>query len=233
MINPFGFLITVLYFKLAQKIKFPILSKLPPIVIAGVALILTLEVFNIDFEKYNESASYITLFLTPATIALGYPIYKNIELLKKYKRIIYCAFFLAVFIALITTYILAKICHAQLNIIESILPKSVTAPIAIEISKGLGGIPELTACIVVLTGVFGAMFGHKLLKLARVKNDAAIGLAIGAASHVIGTAKCVETKREKQIVMASLALVIIGVLTAIIAPIFLKTISFANHIKII
>ena len=230
MVNPFGFIITVLYFKLSEFLKkYPpvskIFSKLPPIVIAGVLLILTLEIFHIDFDKYNESASYLTLCLIPATIALGYPIYKNLELLKKYKRIIYTSFFIATLVAIAGTYIIAKLCHTEISVIESMLPKSVTAPIAVEISKLSGGIPELTACVVVLTGVFGAIFGHKILKLINVKSDIAIGLSIGAASHVIGTAKCVETQKEKQIVMATVALVIVGILTAIIIPLFLYIIK--------
>ncbi|MBR1617272.1 LrgB family protein, partial [bacterium] len=217
-----GFIITVLYFKLAQKTKkIPFINKFPPILIAGVALILTLEIFNIDFREYNKSASYLTFFLIPSTIALGYPVYKNMELLKKNKRIIYSAFVIATVFAVISTYIIANICNCNVDIIESMLPKSVTAPIAIQISKNLGGIPELTACVVVLTGVFGAMFGHKILKLINVKNDIAIGLSIGSASHIIGTSKCVEINREKQIVMASVALVIVGILTAVVAPLFL------------
>lgn len=222
MINPFGFIITIIYYKLGLlSKKVPILNKFPPVVFAGILLILTLVVFKIDFNKYNESASYLTLCLIPSTIALGYPIYKNLELLKKYKRIIYTSFFIAAITAICATYIIAKLCHGELSLIESLLPKSVTTPIAIEISKMANGIPELTACVVVLTGIFGAMFGHKILKLIKVKNDVAIGLSIGAASHVIGSAKCAETKREKQIVMASIALVIVGILTAIIVPVFL------------
>ena len=222
MINPFGLIITIFYFKFSEYLKkYPLFSKLPPIAIAGVLLILTLEIFHIDFDKYNESASYLAFMLIPATIALGYPIYKNLKLLKKYKRIIYTSFFIATLVAILGTYLIARLCHSELNVIESMLPKSVTAPIAIEISKLSGGIPELTACVVVLTGVFGALFGHKILKLINVKSDIAIGLSIGAASHVIGTAKCVETQKEKQIVMASVALVIVGILTAIIVPLFL------------
>ena len=88
-----------------------------------------------------------------------------------------------------------------------------------------GGIPELTVCVVVLTGVFGGMFGHRILKLINVKNDIAIGLSIGAASHVVGTAKCIETNKEKQIVMSSVALVIVGILTTIIIPLFLRVLE--------
>lgn len=222
MINPFGFIITIFYFKLSEFLKkYPIFSKLPPIVMAGVLLILTLEIFHIDFSKYNESASFLTLMLAPATIALGYPIYKNIALLTKYKRVIYLSFFIATLVAIVGTYIIGRLCHSELSLIKSILPKSVTAPIAIEISKLSGGISELTACVVVLTGVFGALFGHKILKLINVKNDIAIGLSIGAASHVIGTAKCVEIQKEKQVVMASVSFIIVGILTAIIIPLFL------------
>lgn len=225
--NLFGLIITIVFYKIAEFLKhFPILSKLPPIVIAGSAVILVLEIFHIDFKTYNSSASYLTLLLMPATVALGYPIYKNIELLKQNKRIIYTAFVSATVLAIVTTYFTAKLCHADFQIIESMLPKSVTAPIAIEISKNLGGIPELTACVVVLTGVFGGMFGHKILELIKVKNDIAIGLSIGSASHVVGTASCVEKGREKQIVMASTALVIVGVLTAIIAPLFLYLLKY-------
>ncbi|MBO6273412.1 LrgB family protein [bacterium] len=227
--NLFGLISTVLYFKLAQRTKrIPFVNTFPPTMLAGLALILTLELFKIDFNLYNESAMYLTFLLVPSTIALGYPVYKNIELLKKNKRIIYNAFILATIFAVISTYVFAKICHCNIDIIESMLPKSLTAPIAVEISKKIGGIPELTACVVVLTGVFGAMFGHKILKFIKVKSDIAIGLSIGAASHIIGTSKCVETNREKQIVMASVALVIVGVLTAIVAPLFLFLVKHLN-----
>lgn len=223
MINPSGFLLTVFYFKLAQKTKnMPVIKKIPPLVIAGILIIITLKFMHITYKTYNESASYLTLLLIPATIALGYPIYKNLELLKKNKRIIYPAFFIASFFAIISTYFVAKLFHTELSIIESMLPKSVTAPVAVEISRGIGAIPELTACVVVLTGVFGAMFGHRILNLIHVKNDIAIGLSMGAASHVLGTTRCIEKGSEKQVVMSSLALVIVGVLTAIFIPLLLK-----------
>ena len=104
--NLFGLISTVFYFKTAQKTKnIPVLNKFPPILLAGIALILTLELFNIDFDTYNESAMFLTYLLIPSTIALGYPVYKNIELLKKNKRIIYTAFILATILAIISTYI--------------------------------------------------------------------------------------------------------------------------------
>lgn len=223
MINPLGLCLTIILYKLAEKLKkVKYFSKIPPLLLSGLALILVLSFFNIDYHLYNESASLLTFLLVPATISLGYPLYKNSMMLTKNKRIIYVAFCFSTFVALVATYIIASLCKSDLNIIVSLLPKSVTAPIAVEISKTLGGIPELTACVVVLTGVFGAVLGHKILSLIGVKNDLAIGLSIGAASHVLGTSSCIEKKREKQVVMSTLALVIVGILTAILAPILIK-----------
>lgn len=221
MINPLGFILTVGLFKGAQRCKkVPFIGKIPPVAVAGILIILIMKCFNISFETYNESASYITLMLIPATIALGYPIYKHLNLLLHNKRIIYTGFAVASLVAISTTYVTAKLCHTDFGVIISMLPKSVTAPIAVEISRSMGGVPELTACIVVLTGVFGALLGHKILSLIHVKSDVAIGLSIGAASHVIGTSRCVEKGREYQIVMASVALVLVGVISSILAPIF-------------
>jgi len=226
MINPMGLLLSVCLFKGFQYVK--IRGKqipFPPVLLAGIVIIVILKTFNIDFATYNESGKYLTLSLIPAVVALGYPIFKHRDLLLKNKRVIYAGFLFATVLAIISTYFVAKFAHADLRIIVSMLPKSVTAPIAVEISKGMGGVPELTACVAVLTGVFGAVFGHKLLQLFKVKHDVAIGMAMGAASHVIGTARCAEKGRELQVVMASLALVMVGILTAILAPIFVHIIS--------
>ena len=156
------------------------------------------------------------MLLGPATIALGYPLAENIDLLTKNKRAIYSGFLAGTVTALLTCYFLGKIFHSDWQLIVSLMPKSVTTPIAIEISKAIGGIPELTACIVALTGIYGAVFGHKLLKLIRIKSDISIGLAIGAASHVLGTSSCIERNKPKQVVMATLALIIIGIVTSLI-----------------
>lgn len=226
MINPFGLILSAGLFKGFQKIRFkgkPL--PFPPVLLAGITIIAILKIFNIDFEVYNESGKYLTLTLIPAVVALGYPIFKHQDLLLKNKRIVYAGFLFASVLAIISTYFVAKCAHADMQIIVSMLPKSVTAPIAVEISKGMGGVPELTACVAVLTGVFGAVFGHKLLKLFKVKHDISIGMAIGAASHVIGTARCAEKGRELQVVMASLSLVMVGILIAIIAPVFVHVVG--------
>lgn len=222
MINPWGLFLTVFLYKIAEKIKtVPFLKNLPPMLVSGIIVIILLKLLHIEYSEYNQSAKVLTFMLIPATIALGYPLYKNINILTKNKRIIYSAFFAASLCAVFSTFLIAKICHTETSVIISMLPKSVTAPIALEISKNIGGVPEITICMVVLTGIFGSVTGHKILEILKIKNDIAIGLAIGAASHVIGTSKCIEKGKEKQVVMSTLALVLVGIITTLILPIII------------
>ena len=156
--------------------------------------------------------------IAPATIALAYPLYKNSKILTENKRALYPAIIIASLTAIISTYFLATLFQAEFKVVMSLLPKSTTMPIALEISKSLGGYCELTACIVAMTGIFGGVLGHKILKSLKIKNDVAIGLALGCASHVIGTAACIEKKKERQITASTIALILTGLFTAIITP---------------
>lgn len=223
MINLWGLLLTILVFEFAKKMKqFPFLGKIPPMMLSGLILIAFLLMFKIEYSFYNESACFLTLLLGPATIALALPLSDNAAILTKNKRAVYFGFVIAVITAIVSTIVLGQIFHADWKLIISLIPKTVTTPIAIEISKVIGGIPELTACMVVLTGIYGAMFGHKILKICKIKSDIATGLSIGATSHVLGTSTCIERNRKKQVVMSTLALIIIGILTTIFCVFFFE-----------
>lgn len=216
----FGIISTLFSYKIAKFLnKYPIIKEISPILSAGLIIILFLKVFKIDYETYKKGANCITFFLIPATIALGYPLYKNVSMLVKNKRVVYFAFLLASLVAFLSTFLIGNFGNSEKQIVLSMLPKSITAPMALEASKLLGGIPELTACVVVLTGIFGGIFGHKILNFVKVKNHVAIGIAMGAASHVIGTSKCIEKGNQKQIVMSTLALVVVGIITVALSPI--------------
>lgn len=221
MINCFGLFSTLVLFIFFQKIskhnKF--IGKIPIIVSVGVSLILILKIFKIEYITYNQSAKWLSFMIAPATIALSYPLYKNADLLFKNKRILYFGLFFGVVFAFISTYLCAKLFGAQNEIILSLLPKSTTMPIAVEISKTLDGYVELTACTVVLAGVFGGIFGHKILKALKIKSDIATGLAIGAASHVIGTAACAKRKKFKQTAASTIALILSGIFSVILATV--------------
>ena len=226
MINPFGIISTIFAFKFVQKYnKIPYLRSISPILLSGIILILILKAFNIKYETYLESANYLTYLLIPATISLGYPLYKNINKLFKNKRVIYFSFFFAVILTLIFVVLIGKIIDSEMMIIASMLPKSITAPLALETAKQMQATPELTVCTVVLTGVVGGMFGHKILDLVKVKNNTAIGIALGAASHVIGTSKCIEKGNQTQITMSTLALIVVGILTVVFMPLIWKILA--------
>lgn len=213
MNNFIGLFLTILIFWVIKRINIPFIKKIPAMFISTIIIIVLLNIFKIDYSTYNQSANVLTLLLGPATIALALPLYENIEILTKHKRAIYSGFIIATITAITSTYIIGKLLNFDGTIIKTLLPKSVTAPIAIEISKSIGGMPEITVLIVALTGLFGAIFGHYILKKIKIKSDTAIGLAIGAASHVLGTSSCIERKKEKQVVMATISLIIIGILT--------------------
>lgn len=221
MINILWLVLTVFLFLAVRKVqKYKIFKFLPQMFLTSIVLIIILESFHVSFEDYNEYCSLLTLLLGPATISLAYPLYKNFYLLSKNKRAVFIGFFTASIIAIISAVTIGKLFHSDLSIVSSLIPKSVTAPIAIEISKIIGGIPELTACIVAITGLFGAVFGHRLLKIFHIKSDISKGIAIGATSHVLGTASCLEKHKEKQVVMATISLIVVGIITTLICVFF-------------
>ncbi len=218
----FGIISTIIVYGLSLKLKqMRFFSKIPPILFTGVLIILVINILNISYSDYNSSASILTFLLGPATIALAFPLVKNIDILSKNKRAIWFGLVFAALTAIFSTYAIGKLLGTDLKVIMSMVPKSVTTPIAVEISKVIGGIPELTACVVILTGIVGGLSGHRFLKFFGIKNNLSIGLSIGATSHVLGTARCLEKKQEKQAAMSTLALIIVGILTSIIAPLLL------------
>lgn len=212
--NLFGLFLTIILFVIFKRFNL----KIPIIISVGVFIILILKIFNIDYSTYNESASILSFLIAPATIALAYPMYKNYHILLENKRALYFSLILATIVAIISTYFCAKIFGTDFRVIMSMLPKSTTMPIALEISKAIDGYSEITAVVVALTGVFGGVFGHKILKFLKVKNDVSIGLALGSASHIIGTSACAERKKDRQTASSTIALIIVGILSAIIIP---------------
>lgn len=213
--NLFRLLSTITLYLIFKKLNLKINLMLS----VGLSLIIILKVFNINYETYLISANFLSFLIAPATVALAYPMYKNKKVLLKNKRALYPTLVLGAITAIISTYFCAKFFGADLKVIMSLIPKSTTMPIALEISKALGGYQELTACVVALTGIFGGVLGHKILTLLKIKTDTAIGLALGSASHVIGTAACVAKKREKQVAASTIALILVGLMTVIIISI--------------
>lgn len=214
--NFFGLILTIVLFIIFKRLNL----KFPIIISVGISTILILKIFGVEYAIYNQSASVLTFLIAPATIALAYPMYKNYHILLKNKCALYPSLFIATIVAIISTYFCAEFFNADFKVVLSMLPKSTTMPIALEISKSIDGYQEITAVVVALTGVFGGVFGHKILKLLKIKNDVSIGLALGSASHVIGTAACADRKKDKQTAASTIALILVGLMSAIIIPLF-------------
>ncbi len=194
---------------------------LNPILLTIAALIVFLEVTGLTFESYSKAGSMIEFWLKPAIVALGVPLYQQLSQIKKQLMPIFVSEFVGCIAGIISVVVMAKMLGASREVIISLAPKSVTTPIAMEVCDSLGGIPSLTAAIVVCVGLFGAICGFKVLQIGRIRRSDSQGLSLGTASHAVGTSRAME-KGENYGVYASLGLIINGVLTALLAPVILR-----------
>ena len=194
---------------------------LNPILLTIATLILYLKCADISYETYSEGGELIAFWLKPAVVALGVPLYLQLEMIKKQWMPILLSQLVGCLVGVVSVVLIAKGLGATPDVICSLAPKSVTTPIAMEVSNATGGIPSLTAAMVVMVGLFGAVFGFRMLDLGRVKSPIAQGLSMGTASHAIGTSAAMEVSR-KYGVYASLGLTLNGILTSILAPMVLR-----------
>ena len=194
---------------------------LNPILLTIALLILFLKLTGISYETYQEGGQLIEFWLKPAVVALGVPLYLQLEMVKKQLLPILLSQLVGCLVGIVSVVLVAKLLGATPDVICSLAPKSVTTPIAMEVSNTTGGIPSLTAAVVVLVGLFGAVFGFKILTLGRVKSPIAQGLSMGTASHAIGTSAAMEISR-KYGAYASLGLTLNGILTALLTPTILR-----------
>lgn len=194
---------------------------LNPILLTIVSLIIMLKLADINYETYNEGGELIAFWLKPAVVALGVPLYFQLEMIKKQLLPILLSQLVGCLVGIISVVLIANGLGASPEVICSLAPKSVTTPIAMEVSNATGGIPSLTAAIVVMVGLLGAVFGFKVLNLGYVKSPIAQGLSMGTASHAIGTSAAMELSR-KYGAYASLGLTLNGIFTAVLTPILLK-----------
>lgn len=194
---------------------------LNPILVTIAVLIVLLKLTGISYKTYSQAGGYIEFWLKPAIVALGAPLYKNLGQIRRQFLPIFFSQVVGCVIGVVSVVVIAQAMGASRETIISLAPKSVTTPIAMEVCQALGGIPSLTAAIVVSVGLFGAVFGFKVLEVWHVKNPYSQGLSIGTASHAVGTSRAME-KGASYGAYASLGLILNGVLTALLAPFILK-----------
>lgn len=191
---------------------------LNPILVSMAVLILFLTTFDISYDTYYEGGQLIEFWLKPAVVALGVPLYLQLESIRKQFIPIIVSQLVGCLVGIISVVLIAKYTGASEPVIASLAAKSVTTPIAMEVTESLGGIPALTAAIVVCVGIFGALMGFKVLTWGRVGSPIAQGLSMGTASHAVGTSAAME-RSTKYGAFASLGLTLNGILTAVLTPI--------------
>lgn len=185
-----------------------------PLLISIVITIVFLLTCNIDYETYNDGAKYLSWLLTPATVCLAIPLYQQIELLKKNHKAVLVGILSGVLTSLTTIMILAFIFKLSHKEYVTMLPKSITTAIGIGVSEELGGYVTITVAVIILTGVLGNILAEGICKLFKINHPIAKGIAIGTASHAIGTAKAME-HGEIEGAMSSLSIAVSGILTVV------------------
>ena len=214
----FGLFLSLAFFQLARwlnrKAGREVIS---PLLFATLLCIAVLLVFDIDFEVYNRGAQYLDVLLTPATICLAIPLYRQYELLRRNAVAVLAGSVAGVAAHMAGCLLMLAVFRMEAAEFITLLPKSITTAIGKSLSAELGGYPAITMAAIMITGLFGAAIAPALLRLFRVRDPLAQGLAIGTASHAAGTSTAVQMG-EVQGAASSLAIVVTGMLTVVAAP---------------
>lgn len=188
-----------------------------PILVAIATVIIFLNVTDISYDTYNDGGRMIEFWLRPAVVALGVPLYQQLETIKKQFMPILVSELAGCIVGIVSVVLIARLLGASREVVLSLAPKSVTTPIAMEITKAIGGIPSLTAAVVVCVGLMCAVAGYRTMGFAHVRTPMAQGLSMGTAAHALGTATSMDVSKLHG-AYASLGLTLNGIFTALITP---------------
>ncbi|WP_371388637.1 MULTISPECIES: LrgB family protein [Priestia] len=201
--------------KVYVRFSYPILI---PVLTTTIFVILLLLTFHVSYDEYMIGGKWINSLLGPAVVALAYPLYKQREMLVKYRVPIIGGVFVGLFAGMISGLVFAEVFGIDRSLILSIIPKSITTPVAIQIATGLGGVPSMTVVFVMIAGFSGVILGPLLLKWIRIKSSLGKGIALGSASHALGTSKAFEYG-ELTVSMSSVSMTLSAVLGSVFGPI--------------
>lgn len=218
----FGALLTIVCYAVGLLLKKRFrLAIFNPVLIGVIGVIGVLSACDVEYEAYQQSAQIISYFLTPATVCLALPLYEKLFLLKKYWKIVCLSLLGGVATSLGSVVVLCRLLNLSSEICATLLPNSITTAVGIGLTQEMGGIAPMAAACIILTGIFGSITCEWLFKLLRIHSPIAKGLAIGAASHAIGTSRALELG-VTEAAMSSLALAVCGLITVPLAPLFLN-----------
>ena len=194
---------------------------LNPVLLSVITIVGILYGTKTNYSTYFEGAQFVHFLLGPATVALAVPLYRQFDRVRKSALAVSASLAAGSITAATSAILIAWLLGAQPVSIISLAPKSVTAPVAMGISEQLGGLPSLTAVLVILTGITGATLGPFVLHLLRIRNGSALGMALGTASHGIGTARALQVN-ELAGAFSGLAMGLNALATALLLPILWK-----------
>ena len=220
----FGILLTLVTFEIgvtiSKKFKYSFLN---PLLIANILIVGFLLITGISLESYNVGGDYISVMLSPATVVLAVPLYRQISKLKQFWKPILAGIFAGSLTSLACVIVVSKLVGLSETLMLSLLPKSITIPMGSVVSAQIGGIPPVTIIAITITGITGAVSAPAVCRFCRIKNKVAQGIAIGTASHALGTTRAMEMG-EVQGAMSSLSIGVAGLFTAIVTPIIISLI---------
>ena len=218
----FGVILTILFFNIGiyikKKTNKPIFN---PLLIAILGIILFLSITKIPYESYKLGGDRINFFLGPVTIVLAVPLYKQFDLFKKYLLEILIGISCGVVVSFISIKLIGHFTNADVDIINSLIPKSITTPMGISLTKTLNGVEAITVVSIILTGILGAIISPIVFKIGKINNPVAKGIALGTSAHALGTTKALEMG-EVEGAMSGLSIGVSGIITVILIPIIIN-----------
>lgn len=216
----FGVMISILAYELGMLLKKKLKCAVcNPLLIAVAAVMAVLAIFRVDYEQYKEGADLLSYLLTPATVCLAIPLYEQISLLKDNAKAILAGIVSGVLTSLVSILLLALLFGFSHEEYVTLLPKSITTAIGMGVSEELGGIVTITVAVIIVTGILGNVIGEFVCRLFRIEEPIAKGIALGSASHAIGTSRAMEMG-EIEGAMSSLSIAVAGLLTVVGASLF-------------
>ena len=215
-----GLTLTLLAYQLAYAVYVKLGSHplANPVAIAVALIVAILTFTGTPYAVYFEGAQFVHFLLGPATVALAVPLYAQWPRLKKLFGASMLALVTGSVVSVVSVWLIAEAFGASDQVLRSLAPKSVTSPIGMGISEKIGGLPSLTAVLIMLTGIVGAVIGPALLKATGTQDDAILGFAIGMSAHGIGTARAFQIS-ETAGAFSALAMGLNGVITSIVVPV--------------
>lgn len=215
----FGLLLSTFFFMLAVRIKARFrLAILNPLLVSTLLIVLILKLTGISYESYKESANLLSYLLTPATVCLAIPMYKQLQLLMDNLAAVLASITAGTVSSLLSILLMGKLFGLSNEHITTLLPKSITTAIGMGVSQEAGGIVTLTVAGIVMTGILGNMIAETVFHVFHIDHPIARGLALGTSAHAVGTAKALELG-EIEGAMSSLSICVAGVLTVILVPV--------------